>query len=95
MKLSVEDDGCNAEGGQTAAIMAIEKVAVTATDGTTYIGKQALHDAVYATKFDGLRGPIACDSHGECAQFKPAVYEYTNADPTTFDIGKNPKKVFP
>ncbi len=85
----------NAYDAGVLAIMAIEKVAVTAADGTTYIGKQALHDAVYATKFDGLSGPIACDSHGECAQFKPAVYEYTNADPTTFDIGKNPKKVFP
>lgn len=85
----------NAYDGATMAIMAIEKVAVTAPDGTTYIGRKALHDAVYATKFEGLSGPIACDPYGECAKFKPAVYEYTNADPATFDIGKNPKKIFP
>jgi branched-chain amino acid transport system substrate-binding protein len=85
----------NAYDGATMAIMAIEKVAVTAADGTTYIGKKALHDAIYATTFEGLSGPIACDTHGECAKFKPAVYEYTNADPATFDIGKNPKKIFP
>ena len=85
----------NAYDGATMAIMAIEKVAVTAADGTTYIGKKALHDAIYATKFEGLSGPIACDPHGECAAFKPAVYEYTNADPATFDIGKNPKKIYP
>jgi branched-chain amino acid transport system substrate-binding protein len=85
----------NAYDGATMAIMAIEKVAVTAADGTTYIGKKALHDAIYATKFEGLSGPIACDPHGECAQFKPAVYEYTNADPATFDIGKNPKRIYP
>jgi branched-chain amino acid transport system substrate-binding protein len=85
----------NAYDGGTMAIMAIEKVAVTAADGTTYIGKKALHDAIYATAFEGLSGPIACDPHGECAKFKPAVYEYTNADPATFDIGKNPKKIFP
>ncbi len=85
----------NAYDAGTMAIMAIEKVAKTAADGTTYIGKKALHDAIYATTFEGLSGPIACDPHGECAKFKPAVYEYTNADPTTFDIGKNPKKIFP
>jgi branched-chain amino acid transport system substrate-binding protein len=85
----------NAYDAGIMAIMAIEKVAVTAPDGTTYIGKKALRDAVYATKFEGLSGPIACDQYGECAKFKPAVYEYTNADPATFDIGKNPKKIFP
>ncbi len=85
----------NAYDGATMAIMAIEKVAVTAADGTTYIGRKALHDAIYATKFEGLSGPIACDPHGECAQFKPAVYEFTNADPATFDIGKNPKRIYP
>ena len=50
---------------------------------------------IFATKFDGVSGPIACDAHGECGEFKPAVYEYTNADPKTFLIGKNPKKIWP
>ena len=74
----------NAYDAGTMAITAIEKVAVTAADGTTYIGKKALRDEIYATKFEGLSGPIACDPHGECAAFKPAVYEYTSADPATF-----------
>jgi branched-chain amino acid transport system substrate-binding protein len=73
---------------------AIQKVAKTEGD-TIYIGRKALRDAVFATKFDGVSGPIACDAHGECGEFKPAVYEYTNADPATFAIGKNPKKIWP
>ena len=85
----------NAYDATIMAIKAIEKVAVTTSDGTTYIGKKALHDAIYAEKFEGLSGPIACDPYGECAKFKPAVYEYTNADPSTFNIGKNPKKIWP
>ena len=39
--------------------------------------------------------PIACDAHGQCAQFKPAVYEFTSGDPKSFKIGENPKKVWP
>jgi branched-chain amino acid transport system substrate-binding protein len=75
---------------------AIQKVAVTdQKTGATYIGRKALRDAVFATKFDGVSGPIACDAHGECGEFKPAVYEYTSADAATFAIGKNPKKIYP
>jgi branched-chain amino acid transport system substrate-binding protein len=85
----------NAYDAATMAIMAIKKVAVTAKDGTTYIGRKALRDAVFATKFEGVGGPIACDPYGECAQFKPAVYEFTNADPSTFKIGVNPKRIYP
>jgi branched-chain amino acid transport system substrate-binding protein len=85
----------NAYDAATMVVLAIQKVAVTAKDGTTYIGRKALHDAVFATKFEGVGGPIACDAHGECAQFKPAVYEFTNADPSTFKIGVNPKRIYP
>jgi branched-chain amino acid transport system substrate-binding protein len=85
----------NAYDAATMAVLAIEKVAVTDKDGTTYIGRKALRDAIYATKFDGVGGPIACDAHGQCAQFKPAIYEFTNADPATFKIGVNPKRIYP
>jgi branched-chain amino acid transport system substrate-binding protein len=85
----------NAYDAATMAMMAIQKVAVTTKDGTTYIGRKALRDALFATKFEGVSGPIACDAHGECAQFKPAVYEFTNADPSTFKIGVNPKRIYP
>ena len=76
--------------------MAIEKVAVTEKDGTTYIGRKALRDAVFnAPEFEGMSGPIKCDQYGQCGKFKFAAYEFTSADPSTFDIGKNPKKIYP
>jgi branched-chain amino acid transport system substrate-binding protein len=77
------------------AVRAIEKVAVTAADGTTYIGRKALRDAVYASDFEGMSGTIKCDAHGQCAAFKPAIYQFTSADPATFKIGVNPKKIYP
>jgi branched-chain amino acid transport system substrate-binding protein len=79
----------------TLAFKAIEKVAVTDKDGATYIGKKALRDAVFASHFEGVSGTIACDAHGQCAKFRFAAYEYTNADPKTYDVGKNPKKLYP
>src|SRR5215472_9150030 len=85
----------NAYDAAEMAIKAIEKVAKTDKDGNLYIGRKALRDAVFAEKFAGLSGPIACDAHGQCAAFKPAVYEFTSADPKTFSTGKNPKKVWP
>jgi branched-chain amino acid transport system substrate-binding protein len=77
------------------AFTAIEKVAVTDKDGTLYIGRKALRDAVFASKFEGISGPIECDPYGQCGKFKGAVYEFTNADPKTFKIGENPKKIWP
>ena len=77
------------------AIRAIEKVAVTDKDGTTYIGRKALRDAVFASKFDGVSGPIECDQNGQCGKFKPGVYQFTGADPKTFKIGENPKRIYP
>jgi branched-chain amino acid transport system substrate-binding protein len=85
----------NAYDAATLAFKAIEKVAKTDKEGNLYIGRKALRDAVYATKFEGISGPIACDPHGECATFKPAVYEFTNADPKSFKIGVNPRKIWP
>jgi branched-chain amino acid transport system substrate-binding protein len=85
----------HAYDGAMLAFKAIEKVAKTDNSGVTYIGRKALRDAVFATKFDGISGPIACDQYGECGKFAPAVYEYTNADAKTFKIGTNPKKIWP
>ncbi|MGE0093066.1 MAG: branched-chain amino acid ABC transporter substrate-binding protein [Alphaproteobacteria bacterium] len=77
-------------------VMAIEKVAVKDKDGNTYIGRKALRDAVFnAPEFEGMSGPIKCDAHGQCGKFKFAVYEFVSADPASFDIGKNPKKIYP
>lgn len=85
----------NAYDAAQLAFAAIEAVAVTAPDGTTYIGRKALRDAVFATKFDGISGPIECDPHGQCGKFKAAIYEFTNANPKSFKIGENPKKIYP
>ena len=85
----------NAYDGAVLAMKAIEKVAKTDKDDNLYIGKKALRDAVFSTKFDGISGPIACDQYGECSQFKPSVLEFTSSDPKTFGVGKNPKKIWP
>jgi len=85
----------NAYDGAMLAIKAIEQVAKTDSAGNLYIGRKALRDAVFATKFDGIGGPIACDAYGQCAQFHPSVLEFTSADPKTFGVGKNPKKIWP
>lgn len=61
-------------------IAAIEKVGKTAPDGTLHIGRQALRDALYATKnLKGLTGNITCDQYGDCADPRIAVYK-TGAD---------------
>jgi branched-chain amino acid transport system substrate-binding protein len=85
----------NAYDAAMMAIKAIEKVAKADKDGALFIGKKALRDAVFASKFDGLSGPIGCDAYGQCAVFKPAVMEFVSADPKTFAIGTNPKKIWP
>jgi branched-chain amino acid transport system substrate-binding protein len=85
----------NAYDAAEMAIRAIEKVAVTVPDGTTYIGRKALRDALFKSTFDGTSGPIKCDELGQCAFFKHAVFEFTSADPATFKIGVNPKKIYP
>ena len=67
--------------GYDAALMifaAIEKVAQKAPDGTLYIGRQKLRDALYATKnLKGLTGTITCDKYGDCADPRIAVYKTT------------------
>ncbi len=45
----------------------IEAIAVQDHNGTLYIGRQALRDALYATSgFDGLTGRLSCDKFGDC-----------------------------
>jgi len=56
---------------------AIEKVAVVDADGTLHIGRQALRDAMFATKdFKGLTGVLTCGATGDCANPTIGVYEY-------------------
>ena len=57
---------------------AIEKVAQKGPDGTLYIGRKKLRDALYATKnFKGLTGTLNCDQYGDCADPKIAIYKTT------------------
>ena len=61
---------------------AIEKVAKKAPDGTLYIGRKTLTDALYATKnFKGLTGNLTCDKYGDCADPRIAIYK-TSAENT-------------
>jgi len=47
---------------------AIKQVAVQDKEGNLYIGRQALRDALYATKdFRGITGSLTCDENGDCA----------------------------
>lgn len=76
------------------AITAVAKK--NSATGTTYIGRKALRDALFAIKgYDGISGPINCNEHGQCGAFNFAVYEFTNGDPASFKLGENPKKISP
>ena len=82
--------------GAVVALMAIKKVAKNDADGNTYIGRKALRDALFATKgHQGIGGPINCNENGDCAGFKFAVYQFVDGDPDSFEIGVNPKKIYP
>jgi branched-chain amino acid transport system substrate-binding protein len=55
---------------------AIEEVAVTGSDGTIFIGKKALRDAIYATaNFQGITGVLSCSASGDCGAPLIAVYQ--------------------
>lgn len=56
---------------------AIEKVTVKDADGTLHIPRQALRDAMYATKdYKGLTGVLTCTPTGDCANPTIVVYQY-------------------
>jgi branched-chain amino acid transport system substrate-binding protein len=61
---------------------AIEKVAIVDADGTVHIGRQALRDALYATKdFNGLTGTLTCDANGDCATGEAlGIFRLTQAE---------------
>jgi len=57
---------------------AIEAVAVTDADGTTWIPRKAYRDALYATKdFQGITGTHTCTPSGDCGALILAVYQVT------------------
>ncbi|OQY19869.1 MAG: hypothetical protein B6I34_09140 [Anaerolineaceae bacterium 4572_32.1] len=59
---------------------AIEKVAEQDGD-TIHIGRQALRDALYATKnFEGITGTLNCDAVGDCADPKISILKLENGE---------------
>lgn len=79
---------------------ALEKAAVVQEDGTIIVPRQALRDAVYATKdFAGVTGNLSCSASGDCGAPVIAVYEIVNSDPAAWNpadaAAPNPKKVYP
>lgn len=90
--------GFHANGYDAALAMmqAIEAVAKTEADGTTYIGRKALRDALMkTTDLDGISGRLTCDKNGDCGASHFAVFEYTAGDPSSYKMGTNPKHVYP
>ena len=74
---------------------AFKKVAKS-KGGATTVNTKALKDAIIATKnYQGVTGKLTCDQYGDCAVYKFTVYEFTNSDPKSIDVGKNPKRVYP
>jgi branched-chain amino acid transport system substrate-binding protein len=73
---------------------AIEKAAVQDGD-SLIIGKQAIRDAVAATKdFPGLTGNLTCDENGDCAD--PVIAVYQVVDPSVWEpTVTSPIKVYP
>lgn len=56
---------------------AIEQVAIQNADGSLLIPRQALRDALYATKdYQGLTGLLTCTPTGDCANPIIGVYQY-------------------
>jgi branched-chain amino acid transport system substrate-binding protein len=79
---------------------ALEKVAVIQDDGTIYVPRKALRDAIYATKdYKGITGTLSCSASGDCGAPVIAVYEVVNTDPASWNpqdaANPNPKKIFP
>jgi branched-chain amino acid transport system substrate-binding protein len=70
---------------------ALEKVAVTAPDGTVYVPKKALRDAIYATKdHKGLTGTLSCGQYGDCGAPIIAVYQVTAENVANLSLPTKP-----
>ncbi|MCI0475365.1 MAG: branched-chain amino acid ABC transporter substrate-binding protein [Anaerolineales bacterium] len=71
----------HAYDGANIIFAAIEKGTVKDADGTLHVQKQAVRDALQATKdFKGLTGKITCDANGDCADPKIAIYRASQDD---------------
>jgi len=65
-------------------LSAIDQVAVVLDDGSLFIDRQALRDALTATSgFSGIIGTLSCDEFGDCGAQRISVVEHL--DNTTID----------
>jgi branched-chain amino acid transport system substrate-binding protein len=69
---------------------AIEKVAQKQSDGSLFIDRQKLRDAVQATKdFQGLTGSISCDKFGDCGAPRIAVFQASQGAKELAEVKEN------
>ncbi len=75
---------------------AIERIAKRDSTGGLLIFRDELRAALYATaNFQGLTGTLTCSSYGDCADPKIAIFQVVSVDPTTWQPGVNPRRIFP
>lgn len=66
-------------------------VVVQDADGTLHVQKQALRDAIAATKdLKGVTGNLTCDANGDCADPKIAIYQSSATDVANGTMPKKP-----
>jgi branched-chain amino acid transport system substrate-binding protein len=93
----------NAYDATMLLLKAVQEAAVQTEDGTLYIPRQAIRDALYSTEnYQGLAGSLTCDEYGDCADPKIVVYEIVDSDPDSWSPGDpaekpeaNPGRVYP
>ena len=60
---------------------AIDQVAIQGDDGTLYIPRTALRDAIFATEnYEGITGNLTCNENGDCADPEIAVTQVENGE---------------
>ena len=66
-------------------LSAIDKVAVVLSDGTMYIDRQELRDALTATSgFGGIIGTLSCDAFGDCGAQRISIVLHTDSNDIEF-----------
>ncbi|WP_420449579.1 branched-chain amino acid ABC transporter substrate-binding protein [Candidatus Palauibacter sp.] len=71
----------------TLLLSAIESAAVE-EGGRLYIDRSALRTRIEATRFNGLVGPISCDTYGDCGTGRQIIYHHTDSSVT--DVARLP-----
>ena len=70
----------------TMLLSAIESAA-TDVDGTLYVDRQGVRDALNDISLDGIIGPITCDDFGDCGAQRITIIQ--NNSPDDLDAAKN------